>query len=247
MTEVNWRTQRSFENQETLLASVEKNKNLFDKGNTEYQRRYEDFTFNLTRLNSIYEQKKETYEELKRLYDAGVVAENELEDAKNQMDLAKLDTDKFKNEFVINLQDSIKQSKQSIEELSASIAKWKTSLDVYSSKSQNTELVLEKLHLDTLVQIEDGLSANRTNLDKAKTELKNLELNLKEATVTSPIDGIVNLYTEINQGDLLQNGIDIAAIVPIQALNTDLIMVSNKDIASIKGQRLNTISCASLS
>jgi HlyD family secretion protein len=241
MTEVKLENSKEvLKNQETLLDSVEKNKNLFDKGNTEYQRRYEDFTFNLTRLNSIYEQKKETYEELKRLYDAGVVAENELEDAKNQMDLAKLDTDKFKNEFVINLQDSIKQSKQSIEELSASIAKWKTSLDVYSSKSQNTELVLEKLHLDTLVQIEDGLSANRTNLDKAKTELKNLELNLKEATVTSPIDGIVNLYTEINQGDLLQNGIDIAAIVPDASTEYKIqLMVSNKDIASIKeGQRI---------
>mgnify|MGYP001164649015 CR=1 FL=1 len=227
-------------NQETLIASVEKNKNLFDRGSTEYQRRYEDFAFNLTRLNSLYEQKNVTYERLKRLYDAGGVARKELEDAKNQMDLAKLDTDKFKNEFVMNLQDSIKQSEQSIAELSASIAKWKISLDTYSSKSQNTELVLEKLRLDTLVQIEDGLSANRTNLDKAKSELKNLELNLKEATVTSPIDGIVNLYTEINRGDLLQNGIDIAAIVPDTSTEYKIqLMVSNKDIASIKeGQRI---------
>lgn len=227
-------------NQETLLASIENNKNLFDKSSTEYQRRYEDFVFKLNQMNSLYEQKRDKYEELKKLYDVGVVAENELKDAKNQMDSAKLETDKFKNEFVMNLQDSIKQSKQSIEELSASIAKWKTSVEAYRSKNQNTELVLEKMYLDMLVQIEDSLSANRTNLDNAKIELKNLELNLKEATVTSPIDGIVSLYTEINQGDLLQSGIDIAAIVPDTSTEYKIqLMVSNKDIASIKeGQRI---------
>lgn len=222
-------------NQETLLASVEKNKNLFDKGNTEHQRRYEDYAFNLNRLNSLYGQKSNTYERLKKLYDAGGVARKELDDAKNQMELAKLDADKFKNEFVMNLQDSIKQSEQSVDELTTSISKWKTSLDTYNGKSQNTELVLEKLRLDMLVQIEDSLSANRTELDKAKSDLKTLELNLKEATVTSPIDGIVNLYTEINRGDLLQNGIDIAAIVPDTSTEYKIqLMVSNKDIASIK-------------
>ncbi len=227
-------------NQETLLASVEENKNLLQQGNTEYQRKYEDFVFNITRLNSLYDQKSDAYERLKKLYDAGGAARQELDDAKNQMDLTKLDADKFKNEFVMNLQTSIKQSEQSIEELSASIKKWKASLDAYSNMSHNTELALEKLRLDTLVQIEDGLSANRTNLDKAKSELKNLELNLKEATVTSPIEGIVNLYTEINRGDLLQTGIDIAAIVPDTSTEYKIqMMVSNKDIASIKeGQKI---------
>ncbi|HEY9062508.1 MAG TPA: HlyD family efflux transporter periplasmic adaptor subunit [Pseudobacteroides sp.] len=233
-------TKDVLKNLETMLVSVEKNKNLFDKGNTEYQRRYEDYEFNINRLNSLYEQKRDTYERIKKLYDAGGVARKELEDAKNQMELAKLDADKFKNEFVMNLQDSIKQSEESVGELTNSISKWKTSLDAYNGKSQNTELVIEKLHLDTLGQIEDGLSANRMNLDKAKSELKNLELNLKEAIVTSPIDGIVNLYTEINRGDLIQNGIDIAAIVPYTSTQYKIqLMVSNKDIASIKeGQRI---------
>lgn len=227
-------------NQKTLLSSVEKNKNLFDKGNDEYKRRYEDYEYNLTRLKSAYEQKNGTYERLKKLYDAGGAARRELEDAKNQMELARLDTDKFRNEFVMNLKDSIKQTEQSVEELANSISKWRTSLDAYTGKSQNTELALEKLRLDTLVQIEDGLSANRTNLDTAKNGLKTLELNLKEAAVTSPIEGIVNLYTEISRGDLLQNGIDIAAIVPDTSTEYKIqLMVSNKDIANIKeGQKI---------
>ncbi|MHB8072849.1 HlyD family efflux transporter periplasmic adaptor subunit [Desulfosporosinus fructosivorans] len=65
-------------------------------------------------------------------------------------------------------------------------------------------------------------------------------MNIKEATVTSPIDGIVNLYTEINHGDLLQSGKEIAAIVPdTGSENRIQLIVSNKDIANIKeGQKI---------
>lgn len=230
----------TLKNQETLLLSIDKNENLFGKGNDEYSKRYEDYIFNQTRLNSVLEQKNDAYRRLKRLYDAGGVAYKELEEVKNQMDLAKIEVDKFRNEFIINLKNSIKQTKQSIEELSNSISKWKINLDVYSGKNLNVELVLEKLRLDTLVQIEDSLSVNRINLDKAKSELKILELNMKEATITSPIDGIVNLYMEINRGDFVQSGAEIAAVVP--DINTEYkiqLMVSNKDIANIKeGQKI---------
>ena len=63
------------------------------------------------------------------------------------MDIAKLDADKFKNEFLMNLQDSTKQSEQSIEELSASIAKWKASLDIYSNKSRMQNWCLKNCDL----------------------------------------------------------------------------------------------------
>jgi len=226
--------------QKTLLESVEKNRNLFNQDCPEYQRKYEDFAFNLTRLNSIYEQRNDTYLRLERLYEAGGIASKEMEDAKNQVDISKLDANKFKNEYVMNLQSTIKQTEQSIEELTNSLSKWKTSIDAYKGISKDKELALEKIRLDTIVQIDDGILANKKNLEQIKGELKNLELNLKESNVIAPIDGIINLYTEINKGDLLQSGIEIAAIVP--DTNTDYkiqLMVSNKDIASIKnGQRI---------
>lgn len=205
------------QNQKTLLESIEKGKNLFEQNDVGQHNKYEDYVFNIEKLKSVYDQKNDTYTKQKKLYDAGFVANIEVEDAKNQSVMAKLELDKFKNEYELDLLAGIKQSTQSIQELSA-----------------------KNPRIDTSVQIEDSLTSNITNLNSAKSELKRLEQNIKEATVTSPIDGIVNLYTEINHGDLLQSGREIATIVPNTGTENRIqLIVSNKDIANIKkGQKI---------
>jgi len=205
------------QDQNKFLESIGKNKDLFEPNNADQHSRYGDYVFNIEKLKSVYKQKNDTYTRLKMLYDGGVVANIEVEDSENQFVMAKLELDKFKNEFEMNLLDGIKQSTQSIQELSA-----------------------KDPRIDTSIQIEDSLTSNGTNLDKVKSELTSLELNIKEATVTSPIEGIVNLYTEINHGDLLQSGSEIAVIVPdTSTANRIQLIVSNKDIANIKeGQKI---------
>src|SRR5690606_4449805 len=133
---------------------------------------------------------------------------------KNQMELAAIDLDRYKKEYILNIKSNIRQTTQNIEEAKAVMEKSGLATQMYDDKLIDKELVLEKMKIDMLVQIEDQLSINRNNLDNAKLSLRNIEINIDNSTIKAPIDGIVNVYLEINKGDFIQGGLEIATIVP---------------------------------
>lgn len=226
--------------QKLLEKSINEGKNLFGEKEVEYYNRYDDYKMNIEKLEIAKQQSSDNYEKTKKLYDAGGAALKELEDAKNRMELAALDLEGYKNEYMMNLKSSIIESQRAIDEITISINKAQSIIEIIGDKEHDRDVILEKMRLDTLVQIDDLLTANQNNLDRAKSMLKRIELNIREATVISPIDGRINLYTEISSGDYLQSGAEIAAIVPETETEYKVqLMVSNEDIAEIKpGQRI---------
>ncbi|MEN2775860.1 HlyD family efflux transporter periplasmic adaptor subunit [Acetivibrio clariflavus] len=223
-----------------LEESIKVGKNLFDESEVEFFNRYNDYELNVKQLEMKKQQCADNYSSLKKLYELDAISKQELETAKNEMDFATLNLDKYKNEYMMNLKASITQNEQSIDEVSVSMEKAKSVLKKLNDKGQNPEIKMEKMKIDTLVQIEDALIANQNNLDQARSAIKKLEMTIEEATVKAPIDGTINLYVEISKGDYLQSGVEIAAIVPDTATQYKVqLMVNNKDIAEVKeGQRI---------
>ena len=226
--------------QKKLLQSVEQNKNLMQDIRSQYGRRYEDYELGMKKLKMIYEQKKTVCIKKSELYAAGGVCRKEAEEAKNQEYTAKLEMDKFRNEFVISVHNELKKNEHNIDQLSSSLVKWNKDLQVSTGKTYSTEILRDKIRLDMLVQTDEVLSVNQIALDKAKSDLKTIQLRLKEATIISPIEGVINLHGEVNRGDLLQSGVEVASVVPGASLAYKVhLHVSNKDISSIKeGQQI---------
>ncbi|WP_139903613.1 HlyD family secretion protein [Clostridium thermarum] len=222
-------------NLDELKTSIENDTNMINPANLEFYEKFNNYLLNKERLQRIHDQKEIIYNSYSKLYEVGGIARREVEDIKNQLDMASMDLRKYKSDFLIEVTSSIEQNKNSISDLENSIEKAKLNLDTYAQKGQSKEIILEKYYLDNLIQIEDTLTSNRNNLDNLQSELKNIELNLEETTVVAPIDGVVNMYMEVNSGELLQAGSEVATIITDADTEYKVqIYVYNKDIANIK-------------
>ena len=97
------------------------------------------------------------------------------------------------------------------------------------------ELDLQIYHNRSLLDIQNTITSDEKALISLEKNLKSIGLNIEDSIVTAPIAGVVNVTTQINKGDLLQSGQEIATIVPEHNTKYRVeINVSNKDIANIK-------------
>lgn len=94
--------------------------------------------------------------------------------------------------------------------------------------------------LDLNAQLDNIKISDESNMDKLENDIRNSDKETKDSVATAPIDGVVNVITEVNKGDFLQGGIDVATIVPENNNQYKIqLYVSNKDIADItEGQKI---------
>lgn len=225
--------QTELTNLETLLKSVEQEKNLFTDSNPEFHNRYENYQIHLAKLNGIFQQHKETHAKYKRLLASGGTTRNEVIAAELQMNSAKLDIDKYTRDYRLNLQENIKQTNINITELTNSLEKWQHSINSYHDRTQSIELMIEKNKLDTIVQIEEQIANNRHRLDSLYNDLSMLENSIADGIVKAPIDGVVNIILDITSGDLVLSGTEIAVIVPDNSDYSMQLLIQNPDIANV--------------
>lgn len=223
-----------------LKASIENDKNMINSSNKVYYDKFNNYITNRNRLQTIRNQKETIYNSYKELFGTGSISIEELENAKNQLEMADLDVQKYKNEFLLDTISNIEQCKVSILDLEESTKKSKLEIETYSKKGQSKDIMLQKYYLDNLIKVEESLASNRDNLTKLQSQLKSIELNLAEATVLAPIDGIISMNMQMNSGELLQSGAEIATIIPETKTEYKVqVFIYNKDIGNIKeGQEI---------
>lgn len=227
-------------NLKLLKKCVEQNMNLFDATKAEYIKKYSDYTYNRDKLMNEQKKRSDIYSRAQELLKIGGITQNETATAKQEFENTTLEINKYQNEFLININSSIEKNTQALDELQITLQKEQKSHSTTSGKSITTDAVVQKYKLDTLVQIDDNIMSNEQSKEKLDKELKTINLNLQNATVTAPIDGIVNLLIEVNKGDLIQSGSEVATIVPEDSSEYKIqLLVGNKDIANIKeGQNI---------
>ena len=227
-------------NNELLLQSAVSGRNLFPDVHSEFGRRFEDYLINLRRLENIYRDRRETYTQVTSLFNLGGASRNERDSARQQMELARLDRDRHRNEFTMNVQETQRRLRRQIGDIKNSVQSLLLNIEALEMMSYNIMIMEEMLKFDMLVQIEDELRHHIINVERAQHELRNIQLRLEEAVITAPIDGTVNLLVELNIGDLIHSGTDIAMIIPETGEDFRVqLMIPNQDIAGINvGQRI---------
>jgi HlyD family secretion protein len=149
--------------------------------------------------------------------------------------MAVLEADAYKNEVLLNADQNITGLDRTIRELNAQGRSARAAIDAYSQKGYDEELIADKSRLDALTATSETIFSLQNNLDSLYKELVQIRLSIAEASVYAPIDGTINLYSELGAGDYVQAGSEIATIVPdAEGALKIQIAVSNADIAELQ-------------
>lgn len=196
----------------TLLESINSGSNNFDETNANYSN-FLNYKLNVKQYEDKLNQAQKNYDIQVKL--GKYVAANDIDNAKNQLESAKQDLEKYKTEYKSNIQNNIEQNQQKLNEIK------QTPLNQYNA--------------DEISQINTNIKTNQDNLKKLEDNLKNINININDCIVKSPTDGVVNMLAQVNRGDLLQSGVEISTIIPSDTSKYKILLtLSNGDIASIK-------------
>ncbi|MHB8064654.1 MAG: HlyD family efflux transporter periplasmic adaptor subunit [Ruminiclostridium sp.] len=225
----------TLKNLQLLKQSIEQCKNLFNESSTEYYNKYVVYSYNIDNYKKAIEQKKVAYDNNVILESVGGVPKNAVVESMDLLTGAELELKKYQSDYVSSISNSITQNTQNLNDLEISLQGAQQKLRTLNNKTYSADITTTQLKNNKIIQIEDSIATNEQNLDKIDKDLKTVDLNIEQSTVRAPIDGVVNVLSEVNRGDLLQSGVEIASIVPDNNLQYKVqIYVSNKDIAGIK-------------
>lgn len=220
-----------------LKSSVANNKNLFEDKDSSYYYQYVDYTINIKILNDSIQELSKKYDLVKNLKESGAASENEVEDLKKAIENKEVELEKYKNDFFLNLNSEIEKNSTIIKELEINE---ELNNKNFENDGEKDELAIKKYKMDTLVQLDSEIVNLQKSIERLEKDIESLKLSIENCTVTTPIDGIVNMNSEINKGDLLQSGVDLATIVPKEESKYKVqLYVSNQDIARVEhGQKI---------
>lgn len=245
-------TKEYIKNLELLELAIIDNRNYFIESQKEFYNRYINYELQYKQLEEIVNQKKEKYE-IYRSLGVEYIPKVQIEDEKRQYELALLDLENYKNEYLLSIRSSIKEQEKSKEELEVSIEKITQDMEMdnsnldyvtnrktilekeYNENSNYSITILEKYKIDKIVELNERIKASEDNLTNLNEQLRNIEISIEDRIIRAPIDGTVNITTEINKGDLVAGGTDILKIVPESDSEYKVIIsVLNQDINNIK-------------
>lgn len=102
-------------------------------------------------------------------------------------------------------------------------------------KSQGTEVQLNNLVTQEKHNVAGELESGRQSRQKIEQQIKEIQQNIKNATVKATSDGYVNLLSDLVEGDYLAAGEQILSIIPETEEGTFIVKsyLENKDIAKV--------------
>ncbi len=214
-----------------IRECIGQDSDLFSNSESIYYMRYKGYLLNMERLEDIIGQRRADYDDVQALHESGASSRKEIEDALKALKSAEMDLEKYKSEFLLSIDTEIDENTKLLKELEISL----------KNAEYGTEgIALQKYRIDTMVQLDSDTAALEKSIEKLEDSIESIEMGIRDCNITAPIDGVINIYDEINTGDLLQAGIEVAAIVPQAGSKYKVqIYVKDSDIANIeKGQKI---------
>ena len=197
-----------------IKQSVNSNENKFKDSSSVYASKYKDYLAAVQVYEHTIATKKDTFDKSKSLYEAGGMSKYDYDSLQSEVKSAELELEKYTQEFLLSVEQSFTSLNKSTDELNVSLKNNSQAYSAYSQLSNDAKLAVEKLRLETLTGISDQTVSQQASIDSIDKELASIGLNMKNAEVTAPINGTVNMYADINESDFVQSGQNIATVVP---------------------------------
>lgn len=199
---------------EQLKQSVNSNENRFEDTSSVYASKYEDYLAAVQVYEHSIATKKDTFDKSKSLYEAGGMSKYDYDTLQAEVKSAELELEKYKQEFLLSVEQNITSLNKSTDELNVSLKNNSQAYSAYSKLSNDAKLAVDKLRLETLTGISDQIVSQQASIDSIDKELAAIAVNMKNAEVIAPINGTINMYADVNDSDFVQSGQNIATVVP---------------------------------
>ncbi|WP_202709975.1 HlyD family efflux transporter periplasmic adaptor subunit [Sporosalibacterium faouarense] len=219
-----------------LEQSIEENENLFSEENKEYYNKYEEYKLSVKKLeNSILETERSIENIKDNKKDMQANYDKQMKESEILLENSKHSLDEYKNKFLIELTTEIMTKEAMLRDYNTDFAKLQGSEDIYITSKTHSLNSIEKYKIDNIVAINNSIVTNNERIKELQKSLDEINLSIEECIVRAPIDGVINLINEINKGELVESGKNIATIIFDNNANYKVdLFVLNQDIAKLE-------------
>lgn len=136
----------------------------------------------------------------------------------------------------IDLKEKLTDSINSLElNITLGDAELKTITDaVGDNESKLDYSLVERTRVQEIVATDEKIKSTNDNITAIEQNIKKLQLDIDNAIVRASIDGVVNVVSQIYEGDFVASGNEILTVIPDKnSAFTMQILVNNKDIGEL--------------
>lgn len=210
---------------EKILSSIEEKQNLFESKD-EYALKYQDYLYTLENLNAQLTISRTNFEAMTALYSSGSLSEQALKTAKDAMLSAQNAIDQYENEALLNLKTNLETTKSNLSDYKMELVK----LTPENQTSSGTTYY----ETNQLILLNNQLNTYNKQISTLSDNLEGVLLSIENASIKSPVDGVLNIEQNYVIGDLMTAGSKLATVIPSgeSAFKIQL-YVPNRDISQI--------------
>lgn len=139
----------------------------------------------------------------------------------------------YEKETIVAIENSILNYQQNINSYKGSSQEYKNSQNTL--QEQGTELTNNNRLVQERYSVAEELENCRQTGQQLEQQLQNLSQDMEHATVKATMDGVINLSTDLVEGDYIPAGQQVLFIIPDMGQSEFIVRsyVENKDIAKI--------------
>ncbi len=199
---------------QTLRKSVQNNYNYFLNNTSVYSLQFETYVKKISEYDTQIKKLYKEYENALALYEIGGISKSDYEQTTQNYKLEVNNKESYILDFMLDLEQKI---------------------DSFSDVNFDENLSAENLKINTLSSAEEQIKANEKNITSVEKQIADLMLGLDNSKITAPIDGTINMYSNLGNSDIIASGQVIATIIPSSDENYKLTTyIPSADIAESK-------------
>ncbi|MDR1001032.1 MAG: HlyD family secretion protein [Clostridiales bacterium] len=165
-------------------------------------------------MQQTRDERRNAVNELQSRVNQGVATQTDLDSASLLLTNAENAIYSFKQSELASIDSQINTCTDNIESAEYAVEQAENDVETYSSDSGFTEMQIEKNQLDILTDVDSQLASRRSEQKSLTSENNSYASQLGDYEVAAPIDGVISLLEDINQGDVVQAGTVICNIIP---------------------------------
>lgn len=227
---------KNIEDLQILQKGIEEEKNYFSSDNMLYYQ-YNDYEMSIKKYDDAINSCKNSINNIneKLANNSGLGSEDfkvelnaQLESLHSQIESYEAEKKKLKNSTVMSITSQITQYKLSLSQIQLT-----SNADTYKEQY--------------LANIDSSISNLESACDEIKMNLEVVNLEIDKASIKANSDGVINMLSELKVGDFIQNGTQIASIVPKDQLDYNVeVYINSQSFGEIKEGQEVILELASL-
>lgn len=222
-------------NLKTLKDCFLQGKNLFKDNKAYYALEWQTYTLNRQGLESTLNDRKSTHDKNTILAEEGIIPKAELKESKLALEMVQNELETLEINQIKHIEERIKNAEAKKEIARQEVSKLETNEESLIISERQRNLNIEKYKTDILVPLYNQIDELSLQYKTTQKELESIELGIENCQVIAPIEGTISVIQDINEGDLILAGTDIATIIPQEdSLYKIEIFIPNREIAGIK-------------